>query len=167
MPLLYDAHNKLFVLNCTVLTSVEASCCMCASLRAVPDGTQRTYHRTQLHCSATETGFSLSVRDGQSARSVRSLSLYTCDAPVHELGELKARPGFWRLLHSANLAPCQRELRVNLEPPVTATCIRVRSQFLNPDHECGHKGLPRCRLSAVAAPPVLFKDPTPFVADPS
>lgn len=68
------------------------------------------------------------VRDGQSARSVRSLTMYTCDAPVHELGELKARPGLWRPVHSTHLAPRQREIAASFEPAVTATCLRV--QFL-------------------------------------
>ena len=67
----------------------------------------------------------LAVKDGQKSRSVRSLAVHACSAPVHELAELRSRPDLWQRVNAARLAPGQKELVVALDPPVTATCISV------------------------------------------
>jgi hypothetical protein len=70
-------------------------------------------------------GFTLALKDGQKSRSVRSLSVHASAAPVHELSELRSRPNLWQRVHAARLSPAQRELVVELEPPITASCVKV------------------------------------------
>ena len=77
------------------------------------------------------------VRDGQRARSIRSLSMYACDAPVHELSEIKARPELWRRVFTTSLMPRQKEVKAKFEPPLHATCLKVCCQHFSP--HTGHK----------------------------
>ena len=65
------------------------------------------------------------MRDSHKSRSVRSLSVHACSAPVHELTELRSRPELWQRVHAARLMPGQKELVVVLDPPVAATCLSV------------------------------------------
>ena len=104
-------------------------------------GEIRPHKRLSPTLAVVGTGFTLTVRGAQSARSIRSLAVYACDAPVHELSELKARPGLWRPLHSGHLAPCQRDYRAAFQPAVTATCIRVRLFLLMHRSDDGRQGL--------------------------
>ena len=66
------------------------------------------------------------MRDSHKSRSVRSLSVHACSAPVHELTELRTRPELWQRVYAARLTPGQKELVVVLDPPLTATCLSVR-----------------------------------------
>ena len=70
------------------------------------------------------------MRDSHKSRSVRSLSVHACSAPVHELSELRSRPELWQRVHAARLAPGQKELVVVLDPPLTATCLSVSHTLL-------------------------------------
>ena len=65
------------------------------------------------------------MKDGQKSRSVRSLMVHACASPVHELQELRLRPELWQRVHAARMGPGQRELVVELDPPVTASCVKV------------------------------------------
>ena len=56
---------------------------------------------------------------------MRSLTVHACAAPVHEISELRSRPDLWQRIHEARLSPGQRELVIELEPPVTASCVKV------------------------------------------
>lgn len=90
----------------------------------------------------------LQVHELKRSRSIASLSVHYCTAPITEISELKHSPRLWKKALSASLAPGQTNFEASLPVPLagaTALMVVLDSFHLNlQEASCETIQCPRC-----------------------